>query len=59
MYPYTKQEDGQVRNLDADSETLYTEWLYPVTASISDIILDLWSGACLGLDSDTIEVWGH
>ena len=57
-YPYTKQGNGQVRNLDADSGKLYSEWLYPISASISDIIFDLWNGSCLGLANDTIDVWG-
>jgi primary-amine oxidase len=56
-YPYTKA-GGQVRNLDADSSKLYAEWLYPINASISDIILDLWNGSCAGLVNDSIDVWG-
>ncbi|KAF2813058.1 membrane copper amine oxidase [Mytilinidion resinicola] len=57
-YPFTKQNNGRVRNLDADDDTLYSDWLYVVSASIKDITLELWNGTCLGLDNDTIDVWG-
>ena len=57
-YPYTRKTGGQVRNLDADDDVLYSEWLYVISESIADIMLDLWGGTCLGLDNDTIDVWG-
>ncbi|KAK3690111.1 amine oxidase catalytic domain-containing protein [Podospora appendiculata] len=57
-YPYTKQSGGHVRNLDADSDLLYSEWIYPISASIADITLDLWNGTALGLDNDTLDIWG-
>ena len=57
-YPYTKKSGGSIRNLDADYVKLYTKWLYPISASIKDITMDLWGGACLGLPNDTIDVWG-
>ncbi|RDW88702.1 putative copper amine oxidase [Coleophoma cylindrospora] len=57
-YPYTRQTEGKIRNLDADSNTLYSEWLYKVSASILDITLDLFNGSVLGLDNDTLDVWG-
>jgi primary-amine oxidase len=55
-HPYTKQNGGKVRNLDADSDTLYSEWLYVISASVADITIDLWNGTALGLDNDTIDV---
>lgn len=58
-WPYTKQNGGRVRNLDADSdETLYSSWLYKISASVADITLDLWGGTALGMDNDTLDVWG-
>lgn len=56
-YPYTRKTKGQVRNLDADENAL-VEWLYAVTASISDITLALWNGTALGLQNDTISLSG-
>lgn len=47
-YPYTRKTGGHVRNLDADDESLYSEWIYPISASIADITLDLWNGTALG-----------
>ncbi len=57
-YTLTKKNSGKVRNLDADDLTLYSKWLYIVSASISDITLDLWNGTALGLDNDTLDIWG-
>lgn len=57
-YPYNKKSGGHVRNLDADSDALYSKWLYVHSASISDITLDLWNGTALGLDNDTLAIWG-
>ncbi|KAG8156734.1 hypothetical protein KVR01_013339 [Diaporthe batatas] len=57
-YPLTKSNGGKVRNLDADSEKLFTEWILPITTSIADITLDLWNGTVLGLDNDTLDVFG-
>ncbi len=56
-YTLTKKNSGKVRNLDADDLTLYSKWLYIVSASISDITLDLWNGTALGLDNDTLDIW--
>lgn len=56
-YPYTRKTQGRVRNLDAD-DTLQQSWLYNLSASISDITLDLWNGTALGLDNDTLDIWG-
>lgn len=56
-YPYTKQAGGKVRNLDADHDLL-SEWRYNVSATVSDITLDLWGGTALGLDNDTLDIWG-
>ncbi|KKA26891.1 hypothetical protein TD95_003263 [Thielaviopsis punctulata] len=58
-FPYTKKNEGRVRNLDADADdVLYTEWLYKIGASIQDITLDLWNGTFLGLENDTMDLWG-
>ncbi|CAJ2507483.1 Uu.00g086690.m01.CDS01 [Anthostomella pinea] len=57
-YPYTRKTAGKVRNLDADADTLSTEWLYKVGASVADITLDLWNGTGMGLDNDTLDIWG-
>ena len=58
-YPYTRKTQGRVRNLDADGdETLYSEWIYKISASISDITLDLWGGTALGLENDTLDIFG-
>jgi primary-amine oxidase len=58
-YPYTKQNGGQVRNLDADGDdALYSQWLYPIGASVADITLDLWNGTAMGLDNDTLDIFG-
>ena len=49
-YPFTKQSGGKIRNLDADGDvTLYSDWLYKISADIVDIQLELWNGTCLGL----------
>lgn len=58
-YPYTRKTSGKVRNLDAslDSDT-WNNFMYNITASILDITLDLWNGSALGLDNDTLDVWG-
>ncbi|KAL2856687.1 copper amine oxidase [Aspergillus pseudoustus] len=37
---------------------MYSEWLFKITASIADITLDLWNGTALGLDNDTLDIWG-
>ncbi|KAG9521807.1 putative membrane copper amine oxidase, partial [Aureobasidium melanogenum] len=58
-YPYTRKTAGRVRNLDADADdTLYSHWIYKISATISDITLDLWGGTALGLDNDTLSIWG-
>lgn len=57
-YPYTRKTEGKVRNLDASLDAQWSAWMYNVTASILDITLDLWNGSALGLDNDTLDVWG-
>lgn len=57
-YTATRKTAGRVRNLDADSDSLYSEWLYKVGESISDITLDLWGGVATGGDDDTLDIWG-
>lgn len=64
-YPYTRKTQGRIRNLDADHDTIHSEWLYKISASIADITLDLFNGTALGLDNDTIRIsrisplWQH
>lgn len=58
-FPLTKDNGGKVRNLEADSDDkLYSDWIYPISASVADITLDLWNGTALGLDNDTLDIWG-
>lgn len=59
-YPLTKKNDGKVRNIRADSsDAVYWQWLYPISASIADITMDLWNGTAMGLDNDTIFMYGN
>jgi primary-amine oxidase len=57
-YPYTRKTQGRVRNLNASLDADWSSWMYNVTASILDVTLDLWNGSALGLDNDTLDVWG-
>ncbi|KAL4917168.1 copper amine oxidase [Aspergillus aurantiobrunneus] len=57
-FPYTRKTQGQVRNVEPDGETVYSEWLFKISASIADITLDLWNGTALGLENDTLDIWG-
>ncbi|KAL3423197.1 copper amine oxidase [Phlyctema vagabunda] len=57
-YPYTRKTEGSIRNLDADGDDTWSEWMHGVTASILDITLDLWNASVLGLENDTLDVWG-
>lgn len=58
-YPYTRKTRGRIRNLNADSDgVLYSQWLHKISATISDITLDLWGGTALGLENDTLDIWG-
>lgn len=57
-YPFTRKTGGRVRNLDADDDALYDEWHFKVSGSISDITLDLWNATALGLENDTLSIWG-
>jgi primary-amine oxidase len=56
-YPFTRKTQGRVRNLDADN-ALQQNWLYNLSASVSDITMDLWNGTALGFDNDTLDIWG-
>jgi primary-amine oxidase len=56
-YPYTRKTHGRVRNLEADASAL-GQWLFNISASISDITLELWNGTALGLKNDTISFGG-
>jgi primary-amine oxidase len=57
-YPYTRKTNGRVRNIDADQELIYEDWLLDISKSVSDITLSLWNATYLGLDNDTISMWG-
>lgn len=56
-YQYTRKTGGTIRNLEADYDSV-VNMLYNISSSISDITLDLWNGTALGLDNDTLDVWG-
>ena len=54
-YPYTKDNGGKVRNLDADGDdALYSEWLYVIGASVMDITMDLWNGTGMSAAPTTL-----
>jgi primary-amine oxidase len=55
-YPLTRKTGGKVRNLAADDEILYTEWLYVISAQVADITLDLWNGTAIGAANDTMSI---
>lgn len=57
-YPYTRKTNGRVRNIEADDDLLYSNWLLGISQSVSDITLSLWNATFLGLDNDTISMWG-
>ena len=57
-YPYTRKTGGTVRNLDADADKLYTDWLYKITCPMRDITMALWGGSACGYANDTLDVWG-
>ena len=57
-YPYTRKTNGRVRNIEADDGLLYSNWLLGISQSVSDITLGLWNATYLGLDNDTISMWG-
>ena len=42
-YPFTKKNKGKIRNLDADMDRLYSDWVYPIGDSIRNITLNLWN----------------
>lgn len=56
-FPYTRKTQGRVRNLEAD-DTARSAWIHNISASISDITLDLWGGTALGLENDTLDIFG-
>lgn len=57
-YPYTRKTEGKIRNLEADEDKKYVDWFYPISKSILDITLDLWNGSALGMDNDTLDIFG-
>ncbi|KAL5003358.1 copper amine oxidase [Aspergillus recurvatus] len=56
-FPYNRKTQGHVRNVEPDGETVYSEWLFKISASIADITLDLWNGTALGLKTDILDIW--
>lgn len=56
--PFTRKTGGEIRNLNADSDTMYSDWRYKISASISDITWSLWGGTALGTDNDPLEFGG-
>ncbi|KAA8650469.1 hypothetical protein EYZ11_000831 [Aspergillus tanneri] len=56
-FPMTRKTQGKVRNLNPDP-ALHQRWMFNVSASIADITWDLWNGTALGLDNDTLVLWG-
>lgn len=57
-YPYTRKTGGSIRNLDADSTAIESDWLHKIGASVADITFDLWGGTATGADNDTLDIWG-
>ncbi|KAF9886523.1 hypothetical protein FE257_011430 [Aspergillus nanangensis] len=57
-YPYTRKTEGKVRNIEPDTDSIYSEWLFKISATVSDITLDLWNATALGMDNDTLDIWG-
>lgn len=57
-YALTRKTAGKVRNLDADSDTLYAKWLYKIGADVADITTALWGGVATGGENDTLDIWG-
>jgi primary-amine oxidase len=57
-YYHTRKTEGRVRNLGANDDMLHEKLLYPTSASIKDITLELWGGTALGHDNDTVTIWG-
>lgn len=56
-YPYTRKTGGSIRNLDADYGTAY-EFYQNISASIADITLELWNATSMGLQNDSLSIWG-
>ncbi|KAJ5745952.1 membrane copper amine oxidase [Penicillium odoratum] len=57
-YPYTRKTQGRIRNVDPDDTLVYDTWLLGISTSVADITRDLWNATYLGLDNDTISLWG-
>jgi primary-amine oxidase len=55
-YTYTRKTEGRVRNIDADQDVLFYEWIFNQTASLLDVTLHLWNGSMLGLENETLTV---
>lgn len=57
-YPYSKARGGSIRNINADDDLLYMEWLAVIGANISDITLELWNKTATGAVDDTLLIYG-
>ncbi|KAL1876689.1 hypothetical protein Plec18167_005097 [Paecilomyces lecythidis] len=55
-YLYNKGT-GTQRVYDADDDAL-DDFMNKIGASIADITLALWNGTAMGLDNDTMSIWG-
>ncbi len=51
-YPYTKKGgEGKVRDILADSEQVYLQWLIPIGLSLANVTKDLWNITLLGANN--------
>ncbi|KAJ5587639.1 uncharacterized protein N7459_003404 [Penicillium hispanicum] len=57
-YPFTRKTQGRVRNVDPDEDAINDIWLLNISTSVADITRDLWNATALGLDNDSISLWG-
>lgn len=51
-YSYTKNSNGKFRNLAADSNKTYVEWVYSIADFIKDIIIDFFGGVASGAENE-------
>ena len=58
-WPLTRKTSGKVRNVDADYDAYYDDWLVPFATGIEDITQDLWGASMTGSDDDTLIMWGQ
>lgn len=59
-YPWTRKTSGKVRNLEADSDSIYTELLDKTGAEVADITQALWGEGAVadGTENATMYLWG-